>query len=228
MGFELIDGKLKHSKIGLIKIKLHRVLKGKIKTCTIKRDVDHWYLSFAVEIDKDILPVTIISAVGVDVWLKSLITLSTGKQVEPPKHYRKAEDKLRTAGKSLSRKVRRSNNRNKQRIKVSRVHRKIHNQRIDFAHKISRILVDSYDMIVFEKLQIQNMVKNKHLVKNISDAGWYKRMEYAKYKAGYAGKVVSLVAAHNTTQLCSRCGEMLKKSLAIRVHNCPVCGLILD
>ena len=72
------------------------------------------------------------------------------------------------------------------------------------------------------------MVKNKHLAKSISDAGWYQLMEYTKYKAEYAGKVVLLVNAHNTTQLCSRCGEMVKKTLTVRVHNCPVCGLILD
>jgi putative transposase len=227
-GFELLDGKLKLSKIGLIKIKQHREIEGKIRTCTIKHDVDHWYVSFTVEVDKDISPVTITSAVGVDVGLKSLITLSTGEQVEPPKHYSKAEDKLRVAGMSLSRKVKGSKNRNQQRIKVGRVHRKIRNQRKDFNHKVSKILVDSYDKIVFEKLQIQNMVKNKHLAKSISDAGWYQLMEYTKYKAEYAGKVVSLVNAYNTTQLCSRCGEMVKKTLAIRVHNCPVCGLTLD
>jgi putative transposase len=228
MGFKLIDGKLKLSKIGLIKIKQHREIEGTIKTCTIKRDVDHWYVSFAVEVNEDIQPVTITSAVGVDVGLKSLITLSTGEQVEPPEHYRKAEEKLRAAAKSLSRKEKGSNNRNKQRIKVGRIHRKIRNQRKDYAHKISRILVDSYDTIVFEKLQIQNMVKNKHLAKSISDAGWYQLMEMTKFKAEWAGKVVSLVGAHNTTQLCSRCGELVKKSLAVRVHKCPVCGLILD
>ena len=72
------------------------------------------------------------------------------------------------------------------------------------------------------------MVKNKHLAKSISDAGWYQLMEMTKFKTEWAGKVVSLVGAHNTTQLCSRCGELVKKSLAVRVHNCPVCGLILD
>ncbi len=212
----------------MIKIKQHREIEGKIKTCTIKLDVDHWYVSFTVEVDTDIAPVTITSAIGVDVGLKSLITLSTGKQVKPPKHYRKGEDKLRAVNKSLHRKKRGSINRNKQRIKVGRIHRKIRNQRKDFSHKVSRILVESYDKIVFEKLQIQNMVKNKHLAKSISDAGWYQLMEMTKFKAEWAGKVVSLVDAHNTTQLCSRCGEMVKKSLAVRVHNCPVCGLILD
>jgi putative transposase len=72
------------------------------------------------------------------------------------------------------------------------------------------------------------MVQNKHLAKSITDAGWYQLIEYTKYKAQYAGKVVSLVNAHNTTQLCSRCSEKVKKSLAVRVHNCPICGLILE
>jgi putative transposase len=89
-------------------------------------------------------------------------------------------------------------------------------------------LYREFDIFPWGKLQIQNMVKNKHLAKSISDAGWYQLMEMTKFKAEWAGKVVSLVDAHNTTQLCSRCGEMVKKSLAVRVHNCPVCGLILD
>ena len=72
------------------------------------------------------------------------------------------------------------------------------------------------------------MVQNKHLAKSISDAGWSQLIDMTKFKAECAGKVVLLVAARNTTQLCSRCGELVKKSLAVRVHNCPVCGLILD
>ncbi len=138
-GFGLLDGKLKLSKIGLIKIRQHREIEGTIKTCTIKRDVDHWYVSFTVEISEEITPVNITSAIGVDVGLKSLITLSTGEQIKPPKHYCKGEDKLKNASKSLSRKVKGSTNRNKQRVKVARIHRKIRNQRKDFSHKISRI-----------------------------------------------------------------------------------------
>ncbi len=227
-GFKIESNKLKLSKIGLIKIKQHREIEGKIKTCTIKRDVDHWYVSFSVEIDKEIEHTKGECEIGVDVGLKELLTLSNGQKISPQKFYRKSENKIRTANKSLHRKNKGSNNRNKQRVKVGRAHRKIRNQRKDFNHKTSRILVNTYDKIVFEKLQIQNMIKNKHLSKSINDAGWYQLIEMTKCKAEWAGKVVELVNPHNTSQICSKCGEHVKKSLSVRVHKCPNCGLVLD
>ena len=227
-GFKIEGNKLKLSKIGLIKIKQHREIEGKIKTCTIKRGVDHWYVSFSVEIDKEIEHTKGDCEIGIDVGLKELLTLSNGQKISPQKFYRKSENKIRTANKSLHRKKKGSNNRNKQRVKAGRAHRKIRNQRKDFNHKTSRILVNTYDKIAFEKLQIQNMVKNKHLSKSINDAGWYQLIEMTKYKAEYAGKVVVLVNPHNTSQICSKCGEHVKKSLSVRVHKCPNCGLVLD
>ena len=228
-GFSITDdGKLKLSKIGEIKLIQHREIEGKIKTCTIKRDVNHWYVSFSVEIDN--IPCTEMTgqSIGIDVGLRSLITLSDGKQIEPPKFLRKSENNLAKQQRNLSRKKKGSNNRNKQRIKVAKLHRKIRKQRQDFAHKISRELVNAYDLIVFEKLQIQNMVKNHHLAKSISDAGWNQLIQFTKYKAGYACKVVELVDPRNTTQNCSNCGNKVPKSLSVRTHRCPYCGLEID
>jgi putative transposase len=102
------------------------------------------------------------------------------------------------------------------------------NQRTDFAHKTSRKLVDSFDRIVFEDLQIKNMMYNHHLAKSISDAGWNQLMILTKYKAEYAGKFVEFVNARNTSQNCSRCGNSATKDLSVRVHSCPFCGLVLD
>lgn len=228
-GFKVTPGgKLKLSKIGDIDIKLHREIEGQVKTCTIKRDVDQWYVSFSVEIDPEppLEPTGL--SVGVDVGLKSLITLSNGEQVEPPQYLRHSEDKLVKAQRKLSREKKDSSNRNKQRIEVARIHRNIRNQRQDFAHKLSRTLVNTYDTIVFEKLQIQNMVKNHHLAKSISDAGWYQLIQFTKYKAEYAGRIVDLVDPKNTSQDCSFCGTKVLKSLSTRVHKCPHCGLKLD
>ncbi|MBU4076747.1 MAG: transposase, partial [Euryarchaeota archaeon] len=174
-GFELKDGKLILSKIGTIKIILHREIEGIIKTCTIKRDIDHWYVSFSCEIDNPVL-VEIKTKTGIDVGLIDLITLSNGEQIEPPKFLRKSEDNLIHKQKRLSRKKKGSEKRSKQRIIVAKVHRRIRNQRKDFAHKTSRMLVDNYDLIKFEDLQIKNMVQNHHLAKSISDAGWYQLM----------------------------------------------------
>jgi putative transposase len=111
---------------------------------------------------------------------------------------------------------------------VARVHRKVRNQRKDFHHKISRQLVDSYDLVVYEDLMITNMVKNHHLAKSISDAGWDQLMCFTQYKAAEAGTWVEYVTAHGTTQVYSRCGKLVPKTLAMRIHRCPYCGLVLD
>ena len=137
-GFELKDGKLILSKIGTIKIILHREIEGIIKTCTIKRDIDHWYVSFSCEIDNPVL-VEIKTKTGIDVGLIDLITMSNGEQIEPPKFLRKSEDNLIHKQKRLSRKKKGSEKRSKQRIIVAKVHRRIRNQRKDFAHKTSSI-----------------------------------------------------------------------------------------
>lgn len=169
-GFVIKDGKLVLSKIGTIRIFQHRTIEGTIKTCTIKKYVDQWYVSFSVEMDEP-MPVEIKTKTGIDVGLSSLLTLSNGEQIEPPEFLRESEKKLTREMRWLSRKQKRSNNRKKQVDIVARTHITIKNQRKDFAHKIGRMLVDKYDHIVFEDLQIQNMVQNHHLAKSISDAG---------------------------------------------------------
>jgi len=227
-GFGLEDGKLTLSKIGNIRIIQHREIEGNIKTCTIKKDIDQWYVTFSCEIDKPIIPVEIKTETGIDVGLKSLLTLSNGEQIEPPEFLRESEDKLTQEQKRLSQKKKGSQNRNHQRIVVAKTHRRIRNQRKDFAHKTSRKLVEMYDHIVFEDLQIRNMVQNHHLAKSISDAGWSQLISLTKSKAECAGKVVELVNARNTSQNCSSCGNSVFKDLSIRVHSCPFCGLELD
>jgi putative transposase len=225
-GFELGEGKLTLSKIGKMKIILHREMEGRIKTCTIKKYIDQWYAIFTVEIERKIEKVPVETKIGIDVGLTSLLTLSNGERIEPPKFLRSSEKRLAREQIELSRKALRSKNRNKQRLTVARVHRTIRNQRKDFAHKTSRQLVDKYDHIVFEDLQIQNMMANHHLAKSISDAGWYQLISLTKSKAEYAGKVVELVNPKGTSQICI-CGYPVPKDLSMRVHSCPQCGLVL-
>ncbi|MBU4139025.1 MAG: transposase [Euryarchaeota archaeon] len=224
-GFELEDGKLILSKIGTVRIIQHREIEGKIKTCTIKKDIDQWYVSFSCEIEEPV-PVEIKTKTGIDVGLIDLITLSNGEQVKPPKFLRISEDNLIHKQKRLSRKKKGSGKRNKQKIIVAKVHRKIRNQRKDFAHKTSRMLVDNYDLIKFEDLQIKNMVQNHHLAKSISDAGWYQLMNLTEYKAAYAGKFVEFVNPAGTSQTCI-CGFSVPKDLSVRIHICPSCGLLM-
>ncbi|HEX7575168.1 MAG TPA: transposase [Candidatus Methanoperedens sp.] len=227
-GFSIKQEKLNLSKIGNIKIVQHRAIEGTIKTCTIKKDIDQWYVSFSCEIDIPVIPVEIKTKTGIDVGLSSLITMSNGSQIKPPKFLRASEKRLSREQIHLSKKKLRSQNRNKQRIIVAKVHRTIRNQRKDFAHKTSRTLVEEYDHIVFEDLQVKNMVQNHHIAKSISDAGWSQLINFTKSKAEYAGKIVELVNPRNTSQDCSSCGKSVQKDRSVRVHNCPFCGLVLD
>ena len=223
----LNEGKLILSKIGNIKIVLHREIEGKIKTCTIKRDVDQWYVSFSCEIDIPIIPIETKTITGIDVGLISLMTLGNGEKIEPPKYLRSSEKRLAREQIHLSKKKKGSNNRNKQRIKVARIHRRIRFQRKDFNHKLSTNLVNNYDHVVFEKLQIQNMVQNHHLAKSILDASWSQLIDLTIYKAEYAGKIVELVNPNGTSQTCI-CGLPVPKDLSVRIHRCPSCGLVMD
>jgi len=228
-GFSLDNGqkKLQLSKIGSISIRLHRSIpaEGVIKTCTIKRDVDHWYACFAVEHPDPGSQRELKKVIGVDVGLKSLLTLNNGESIENPRWFRNSDKKLAKEQRRKARKCKGSNNRYKQKKKVAQIHRKIRNQRKDFHHKTSRTLVDNYDLIVYENLMITNMVKNPHVAKSISDAGWGQLMCFTEYKAEEAGTLVEYVSAYNTTQLCSRCGKLVPKTLATRIHKCPYCGL---
>ena len=163
-----------------------------------------------------------------DVGLKNLVMLSTGEFVEPPKFYRKSEKKLVRVQRHLSRKKLGSKNRIKARMRLAKVHRKIERQRSDFVHKLSRKLVDKTDLLVFEKLQIQNMVRNHHLSKSIHDASWNTLIRFSSYKASNAGKSMMQIDPRGSTERCSGCGTIVKKALSERVHRCPNCGLVLD
>jgi putative transposase len=184
-----------------------------ITTCTIKRDVDQWYACFTVDpLEKHPLPPSdITTAVGVDVGLTHLLALNTGKMIENPRWFRTSEKKLAKEQRKLSKKKKGSHNRDKQHVKVAQVYRTIRNQRKDVHHKISRHLVESYELIVYEDLTITNMVKNPHLAKSISDADWAQLMSFTQYKAEEAGSRVEYVNADGTTQVCIGVGSWCRK-----------------
>jgi len=116
----------------------------------------------------------------------------------------------------------------KRRKAVQHIHHRIANRRQDFAHKLSRAWVNSFGMIALEKLNGKNMLQNHCLAKSISDAAWNQLITYTTYKAENAGRVVVLVDPSNTSKRCSLCGTMVEKPLSIRIHACPVCGLVMD
>ena len=225
-GYKIEDGKLHLSKIGAIRIFQHREIEGKIKTCTIKREEDQWYASFSVELP-DPEPKEIKTSVGVDVGITTLATLSDGTEIENPKTLDKYDSKLRKAQKDLSRKKKGSSNWNKQKQKVAKIHRKIRNVRKDHLHKTSRILADTYDRIIFEDLQIKNMVKNHHLARSIHDASWGMLSNFTTYKAEEAGGVVEMVDPRNTSKQCSVCGNIQSMPLSQRTYTCASCGSVM-
>ena len=225
-GYKIEDGKLHLSKIGAIRIFQHREIEGKVKTCTIKRDGDQWYASFSVELP-DPEPKEIKTSVGVDVGITTLATLSDGTEIENIKALDKYDSKLRKAQRHLSRKKKGSNNRNKQRIRLAKIHRKIGNIRKDHLHKTSRILADTYDRIIFEDLQIKNMVKNHHLARSIHDVSWSMLINFTTYKAEEAGGAVELVDPKNTSKQCSVCGGIQSMPLSQRTYRCPDCGAVM-
>jgi putative transposase len=228
VGFKLEGSKLTLSKIGSIRIFKHRKVEGKIKTCTIKKDnLGHWYATLVSEIE-DVSPIEPKTAIGVDLGLKSLVALSTGETIEYPRYYIQSENKLAIAQRNFSRKKKGSANRRKAKAKVAKLHQKIQTHRDEFLHQVSRKLVDSPDLIVFENLNILGMLKNHHLAKHIQDHAWGKLIQFTESKAAKAGKVVELVDARYTSQKCSKCGTMVPKTPADRIHLCPKCGLEMD
>ena len=228
VGFKLDCSKLTLSKIGSIRIFKHREVEGKIKTCTIKKDLlGHWYVILVSEME-DVPQVEPKVAIGVDVGLNNMVALSDGTAIQYPRYYVQAEKKLAVAQRELSRKKKGSISRQVAKTRVAKLHQKIQNHRDEFLHQVSRKLVDSADLIVFENLNISGMLKNHHLAKHIQDHAWGKLILFTQSKAAKAGKVVELVDARYTSQKCSQCGIIVPKTLAERVHCCPNCRLEMD
>lgn len=227
-GFKVEGKKLALSKIGSINIKLHRPIRGAVKTLTVKRmPSGKWFAAFSCIIEEQ--PKSkIFKDVGVDVGLNSFAVLSDGKRIENPRFYRTQENRLKRLQRRLSGAKKGSGNRGKLRIKVARLHEKIESCRRDFLHKASRRIADAYRAVYVEDLQIGNMVQNRCLAKSICDAGWGEFVRMVAYKEEESGGQLVKVNPNGTTQQCSGCGERVEKSLSDRVHECPHCGLVLD
>lgn len=224
-GFTIQDKKIKLSKIGEIKINLHRQLEGKPKTCTITRKNNRYYVALTCEIEKPKVIIKPKKVVGIDLGVAHLAITSDGEFFDNHKYLRKSEKQLKRLQRIVSKRKKGSNRRRKAVRLLAKKHEQIANQRKDRNHKISRILVDRYDLIVFENLNIKGMVKNKHLAKSIHEVAWKQLIEFTTYKAENAGKEVKLVDPRNTTQICSSCGAIVKKTLAEREHRCD-CGYV--
>lgn len=211
-----------------IKVKQHRPLSGEPKTAHLVLRADgHWYILIVCNLG-DAPPAKAGSAVGLDVGLKSFLTDSEGKTVDNPHCLKRAAKGLRRAQRKLSRRKKDSHRRKKAARAVARQHLKVSRQRKDHAHKTAREYVDQYAVIAVEDLNVCNMVKNHHLARAISDAGWSNFVTILCFKAEEAGCRVYRVPPHFTSQLCSSCGEVVQKSLSVRTHVCAHCGYIAD
>ncbi|TAG13787.1 MAG: transposase [Oscillatoriales cyanobacterium] len=165
--------------------------------------------------------------VGLDVGLKEFYTDSDG-HVEPnPKFYRKSEKQLKFRQRRVSRKKKGSANRKKAINRLGRVHLKISRQREEHAKKLARCVIQSNDLVAYENLRIKNLVKNHCLAKSINDAGWYQFRKWLEYFGVKFGRVTVAVNPAYTSQKCSNCGAIVKKSLSVRTHACE-CGFVMD
>ena len=227
-GCQLVEGVLKLSKVGAVRIVQHRPLEGLPKTCTIRRkSTGKWYVTIACEVEASPLPATG-KAVGIDVGLLSFATLSTGESTPCPKFLRTDEKDLKRTQRKLSAAPKGTSERAKRRKIVGRVHERIANRRSNFVHQESRRLVNRFDVIAVEDLSVNAMVHNHCLAKSIHDAAWSQFATCLSYKAVWAGRAFVAVNPAYTSQDCSQCGHREKKTLSQRRHQCTCCGLTLD
>jgi putative transposase len=199
-----------------------------IKRVRILRRADGYYVQFGVQTERKCEHTSTGSVVGIDMGLKVFYTDSDGQTIENPRHYRKAEKKLKRLHRRVSRKKKKSANRKKARQHLAKAYLKVQRQREDFARKTANALVTSHDLIAYEQLQIRNLVKNHKLAKSIHDAAWGHFLRWVKAYGIMQGVEVVAVAPQYTSQDCSGCGERVQKTLSTRTHVCPTCGLVLD
>jgi putative transposase len=193
----------------------------------IKR-ADGYYVQFAVATARALPHEPTGRQVGIDIGLKSFYADSDGGTVPNPRFLRRAGKKLKCLHRSKDRKQKGSKNRNKAIKRLAKGYLKVQRQRQDFACKQARALIISHDMIAFEDLQIANLVKNHRPAKSISDAAWGQFLQWLRCYGSMAGVPVIAVSPRFTSQDCSGCGERVQKSLSVRTHVCPGCGLVLD
>lgn len=229
---KIVGNRVRIPKIGMVKFIQSRDICGRILNATITKTASNkYFISFCVELDDnftDSLP----NEIGIDVGIKHFYTDSNGVTIDSPKPLHKLAKKLAREQRKLARKPLKSNNREKQRIKVARVYEKIANTRNDFLHKLSTKLVDENQVIAVENLQVANMLKNHKLAKSVVDSSWSRFFTLLQYKAEAKTNcnVVKIDTFFASSQLCHVCGYRNKevKNLAIREWECPSCHTIHD
>ncbi len=223
-GFALLGKEIVLSKIGHIRIKMHRDIEGEIKTCTIKKTASgEWNITLSCEVAAAPLePKT--EAIAIDVGIESFATFSNGQKIENPRFFRNGEKALAKAQRKLSKLEKGSKERRKAGKTFAKIHERIKNQRKDFCHKETRKIVDQYQYICVEDLDIKQMVESSHFAKSIMDASWNQFRQFLTYKAAEAGRKLGVVNPAYTSQICSQCRHLEPKNLTNREHKCSRCG----
>src|SRR5205807_7427899 len=221
-GFGVNGGQLSLSKIGNVKIKLHRSLQGEVKTLTLKNENGKWYACFSCILDSEPLPENH-DAIGIDVGLESFAVTSDAEMVDHPRWFRAAQKELRRKQRHASRCTKRSSGWKRACRTVAKLHRHVFQQRNDFQHKLSREFVNNYGIIAVEDLNIQGLASGR-LAKSVHDAAWSGFIRKLSYKAESAGRWLVKVNARGTSQQCP-CGRAVPKQLWDRKHHCSACGL---
>jgi len=218
------------SKIGAIQFNMHRPYTGKVKGVLITRSGDGWYVIIQAEQEASASKREGRS-VGIDVGLNSFAVDSEGAVIENPRFYEHSLNQIRKLQQSIARKKRFSQNWKKAKSRLEKVYDHITNQKKDFLHKLSRQYVDTYATICVEDLNIKSLKEKGNatgLHRSIHDASWGRFYSYLAYKAESAGTNLVKVDPRNTSQMCSNCGSIVKKTLSERVHECPYCGFVAD
>ena len=232
----LENGHVKLPKVGWVRVKAHRQINGIIKSATISMTpTGKYYVSILCETEIAPLAKTN-SSIGVDLGISDFAILSTGEKIGNRRFLTQLSKKLAKeqkilscralAAKKANRKLSESNNYQKQRIKVAKIHEKIVNMRRDFLHKLSTNLVKNHDIVCIEDLSSKNLMKNHKLAKSIGDVSWSEFVRMLEYKSSWYEKQVSKISRwYPSSQICSDCGfSSGKKPLSIREWTCTNCG----
>ncbi|UKJ06894.1 transposase [Solitalea lacus] len=206
-----------------IQIIEHRELRGQVKHCTVsKTPTGKYFASILCEVQhKQIKPTK--KQVGIDLGIKDVAVTSDGTRFKNNYHLKRYERQLAKAQKHLSRKVKGSNSRNRQRLKVAAIHEKIANARLDLLHKVSTQITNEYDIICLEDLNVKGMMTNHKLAKHIADASWGTFVKLLAYKASWNDKrIVKINRFYPSSKTCNECGYIHQDlNLSERIWTCP-------